>query len=227
MRIIQKIGLAFILLGGITLESKACFEGYAHTNFFDRYHLGLPNPFFKNNLNLSQQELLNSYEFQLSDQAPESVQNGQYTILSRFLGDYGDYEERFALYTLENNRVNGYALMELLLPSDPCHYEALKQSYIKDQVEVQHDFSYAFPSGFSLSLFEKRNQRFIFQTILLNTPTSPYDQPPYRAKSFVLVRAKYPAELEAVIKPRIQAYLTTNLEEFVFRLNQSWEPEED
>ena len=176
---------------------------------------------------MSQQELLNSYEFQLYERPPESIVSGQYNILNLFLGDYGDYEESFALYTLENNSVNGYVLMELLLPSDPCDYEALKQGYIRDQLEVQHDFSYAFPSGFSLSLFEKRNKRFIFQTLLLNTPTAPYDQPPYRAKSFVLVRAKYPVELEAVIKPRIQAYLTTNLEEFVFRLNQSWEPEED
>ncbi len=224
MRVIQKICLVLVILGGITPKAQACFEGYTTDTFSHRYNPGLSNPLFEKNLNLTQQQLLNSEVFKLYEHRPESINVGQYHLISLF-SEIGSYKADFAMYSLENGTVNGYVLMELLIPRDPCIYEDLKQSYLKDLVEVPQNFSQTLPSGFSLSLFEKRNKRFIFQTLLLNTPIAPYNKSPHRASSFVLVRAKYPIELEAFIQPRIQAYLTANLDEFVLGLNQISEPD--
>lgn len=223
MWIIQKTFLALIVFGGITLKAQACFDGYTPENFLINSP-GLPNPLFEKNLNLTQQQLLNSEVFKLYEHSPENINVGQYHIISLF-SEIGSYKEDFALYSLENGVVNGYILMEFLIPRDPCVYEKLKQSYLKDLVEVSQIFSQTLPSGFSLSLFEKRNKRFIFQTLLLNTPIAPYNQPPHIGSSIVLMRAKYPVELEVFFQPRMQAYLTANLDEFIFRVNQISEPD--
>jgi len=210
-------GMLFLIVG---MPAQACFPGYQASKFMP-FAPGGGAYYLEKHNGKSYEQLISyntaNYQFDLQ-LAPLPVEQYQLIKMGQDLND--NYLGILGLYPLKANRIQGYVLLELTAPLDPCLNESI---FIQPELQGKHRvFNYlpqlAIPSGLELQFYEQVKGKFVERSAVLVNPSVDTSVPPHSKSRYLVMSARYHIELEPYIKPEIQRYFESNIPQW----SHSW-----